>query len=482
MTVKNTKLSNISRCLVAGMFILAVAACDSPEEKAAAHYKSGMEFVDAGNFVKAGIEFRNALQLNETLADGWYGLALVEESEGKWREYAGDILKAIELDPKHVKAQARYGKIMLLSGRLEDALKASDLITELDPDSADTLALKAAVLFRLDDKPGAVAAATAALKADPSNIDAVSVLAAERLEAKQPGEAVAVVDEGLVHRPGNTSLQLIKLRALTAQGDDEGIINVFQELITENPEDRNFRKSLSSFYQARNRIDEAEEVLRDIVAENPNDVDAKLDIVRFIRSTKNDQAASEELEQLIKGYPDEFKYRFALAELSERMGDQEKSQSILQSIIDDANVAEDALVARNRVARRYLTQGDLPQARILVDEVLATDAQNADALVMRAAMQIDEGNIEEAISNLRSSLKQSPNSIRTSLLLAKAHEINGAFELAEDRLAAAYRFSKRAPMVGLTYAQFFVRQSAPDRAEDLLQKMIVRNPKNTDVL
>ncbi|MEH6525465.1 MAG: tetratricopeptide repeat protein [Sneathiella sp.] len=482
MTVKNTKFSNVCRYLAAAIFILVVTACDSPEEKAAAHYKSGMEFVDAGNFVKAGIEFRNALQLNETLANGWYGLALVEESEGNWPKYAGDILKAIELDPKHVKAQARYGKIMLLSGRLEDALKASDLITELDPDSADTLALKAAVLFRLDDKPGAVAAATAALKADPSNIDAVSVLAAERLEAKQPGEAVAVVDEGLVHRPGNTSLQMIKLRALTAQDDDEGIINVFQELIAENPEDRNFRKSLSSFYQARNRIDEAEEVLRDIVVENPDDVDAKLDIVRFTRRTKNDQAASGELEQLIKDFPDEFKFRFALAELSERMGDQEKSESILQSIIDDANVAEDVLVARNRVARTYLTKGDLAQARILVDEVLAADVQNNQALVMRAAMQIDEGNIEDAISNLRSSLKQNPDSVRTSLLLAKAHEINGAFELAEDRLAAAYRFSKRAPVVGLTYAQFFVRQSAPDRAEDLLQKMIVRNPKNTDIL
>jgi tetratricopeptide (TPR) repeat protein len=482
MTTKNSKLSNVCRGLAAGILLLIITSCDSPEEKAAAHYKSGMEFVEAGNFVKAGIEFRNALQLNETFADGWYGLALVEESEGNWQKYAGDILKAIELDPKHVKAQARYGKIMLLSGRLEDALKASDLVMELDPNSADALALKAIVLFKLDDKPGAVSAAKAALEVDPSNIEAVSVLAADRLEAKQPVQAVAVIDEGLVHRPGNTSLQVIKIRALTDLNDEEGIISVFQEIIAENPDDREYRKALSSFYRYKDRLEEAEAVLRDIAVENPDDIDAKIDIVKFIRGTKGDQAASDELESLISEYPNEFRYRFALAELSERMGDEEKAQSILQSIIDDAKVTEDALVARNRVANSYLENGNLEQGRILVDEVLAADPQNAQALVMRAAMQIDEGNIEDAISNLRSSLKQNPNTIRTSLLLARAHEINGAFELAEDRMAAAYRFSKQEPSVGLKYVQFFLRRSEPKRAEDLLAKIIERYPENIEAL
>lgn len=482
MTAYNPKLSNVVKCLVVGAILLIVAACDSPEEKAQSHYNSGMVFVEKSNFVKAGIEFRNALQLKENYADAWYGLALVEENEGNWQKYAGDILKAIELDPKHVRAQSRYGKIMLLSGRLEDALKTSDLVMELDPNNADSLALKAAVLFRLDDKPGAVAAATAALKIDPSNIDAVSVLAAERLDAKEPADAVAVIDEGLVHRPGSAPLQVIKIRALTALDDDDAIIKVFHELIAEDPEKREYRTGLASFFVSKNRFDDAEAVLRGIAADNPEDVDAKIDIVRFIRSTKDSSTAVVELESLIVEYPEEFRYRFALAELWARMGEEGKSQAMLQSIIDNAKVAEDALVARNRVARTYLTKGDLAQARVLVDEVLVVDAQNAQALVMRAAMQIDEGNIEDAISNLRSSLKQNPNSVRTSLLLAKAHEINGAFELAEDRLAAAYRFSKQAPEVGLTYAQFFIRQSASGRAEDLLQKMIARNPKNTDVL
>lgn len=468
--------------LTVGVMLFALVACDSPEEKAQSHYESGMEFVETGDFVKAGIEFRNALQLRETFADGWYGLALVEESEGNWQKYAGDIIKVIELDPKHVKAQSRWGKIMLLSGRLEDALKTSDLVMELDPNSAESQALKAAVLFRLDDKPGAVAAAEAALKIDPSNIDAVTVLAAERLDAKEPADAVTVIDEGLVHRPGSEPLQVIKIRALTVLEDDEEIIKVFEELIADNPDKRTYRTGLAQFYVAKNRPDEAEVVLRGIAAENPEDIDAKLDIVRFVRATKDNQTAVAELEGLVTEFPDEYKYRFALAELLARIGNEDGSQAILQSIIDDAKVAEDALVARNRVARTYLAKGDLAQARILVDEVLAVDAQNAQALVMRAAMQIDEGNIEDAISNLRSSLKQNPNSVRTSLLLAKAHEINGAFELAEDRLAAAYRFSKREPAIGLNYVQFFIRQSELKRAEDLLDKLLNSNPENVDVL
>ncbi|TNE35515.1 MAG: tetratricopeptide repeat protein, partial [Alphaproteobacteria bacterium] len=85
-------------------------------------------------------------------------------------------------------------------------------------------------------------------------------------------------------------------------------------------------------------------------------------------------------------------------------------------------------------------------------------------------------------SNLRSSLKSRPESVRTSLLLARAHEINGSLELAEDRYAAAYRFSKYSPQIGIAYAQFFLRHDELKRANDVLEKILDGSPNNVSAL
>ena len=482
MNIARNRASSPFKWLIVGLMALLLAACDTPEEKAKSHYEAGMAYVSEDNFVKAGIEFRNALQLKENYADAWYGLALVEEKEGNWQKYAGDILKAIELDPKHAAAQTRFGKIMLLSGRLEDALKASDLVMTLAPDASDSHALKAAVLFKLGDKVGAVREAQTAVKADPSNIDAVAVLAAERLEADDPVAAVSLIDEGLRHSVNNTPLQIIKMQALNKQNKNEEITLVFRELIAGNPENTDFRKSLAQHHLRNKQTAEAEAVMREIAAENPDDVTAKIDIVKFVRATKGEGAAEAELEALVKAHPEKYEYQFALAEFAQLTDNNDKAAAILKSIAKDATSTEDSLAARNKLAQMQLSAGKIDEAKILVDEVLAADRQNATALVLNAAMEIDKGNVENAISNLRSSLKQRPESVRASLLLARAHEISGAKELAEDRLATAYRYSKQSPEVGLTYAQFFLRHSDQRRAGELLEKMVEKSPSNIDVL
>jgi Tfp pilus assembly protein PilF len=81
------------------LFSLAIAACSSPEERAQAHYASGMELLQSGDFVRAGLEFRNALDFNEKLAAAWMGLATVEEQKQNWPAVTESLERVTELDP-----------------------------------------------------------------------------------------------------------------------------------------------------------------------------------------------------------------------------------------------------------------------------------------------------------------------------------------------------------------------------------------------
>lgn len=474
--------SAVGSTIALAIILFTLAACDTPEEKAQAHFEAGMAFIEEGNFVKAGIEFRNALQLKESFADGWYGMALVEESEGNWRKYAGDIVKAIELDPRHLQAQIRYAKILLLSGQLEKALEVSDTVNNLAPGTADALALQSAVMFRLGDKEGAIAAAEEALQVDPANIDAVLIIAAEKISTGAPDAALKIIDESLVHNKDNAQLLVVKIRALEQLGQNDEVIRVFRELIANNPTDLAFRKSLVSFYLKYDRKKEAEDEIRSIAAGDPTNTETNLDVVRFVKAVKGDEAAAAELERLIEVYPETVEYRFALATLAESSGDDERAMVILGSIIDRSATAEDEIVARNRLAQLHFERGEFDEALKLAYDVLEMDPTSTDALIVIGAVQIDQGMIDSAISNLRSSMRQQPQSVRASLLLGKAHEISGSLELAEDRYAAAYRFSNQQPKVGIVYAQFFIRHGELQRAERILERLSDANPENAEVL
>src|SRR5689334_20256014 len=118
---------------VAFAFILALAACSTPEQRVEAHYKSGMEFLEKGDFAKAAIEFRSALQINEDHADSWFGLAQVEEHNQAWPRVTGNLKRVIEINPNHVKARVSLGKLMLLGGNVQEALTQVNAAAALEP-------------------------------------------------------------------------------------------------------------------------------------------------------------------------------------------------------------------------------------------------------------------------------------------------------------------------------------------------------------
>ncbi len=468
--------------VVFGVSALILAACDSPEEKAQSHYENGLQLFKEENYVKAGLEFRNALQLNGNLADAWYHLALVEEKDGKLREYAGDLYKTIELDSQHVPAQIRLAKILLFSGRMEEAVQKSELALRLAPENADVWALKGAVLFRQKKNDEAVKAAKKALELEPGHVEASLVVAVEAVTRNEPDLALEVLNTSLKSHADNVPLQLAKMQALQKKGDRAGIEAVFKELIKSNPDQVSYRNNLTRFYLQEGKTDKAEAEIRAIAEENPEDTDAKLNIVRFMRSVGGNESAKAELEKMIAAEPDKYTYQFALSEILLQEGKIEEAKSLLQKVIEKAGLEEDGLSGRNKMAEVVLRQGNRDEARKLVEEVIAQDNRNVVALMIRAAMQIDDGDVENSITDLRSALREQPDSVRATLLLARAHEMTGAVELAEDRFDAAFKMAKGAAGASLQYAQFLNRRTEYERAEEILERALKVSPRNQALL
>ena len=126
------------------------------------------------------------------------------------------------------------------------------------------------MLYKLDNKAGAIEQANAALAKDANNVDALVVLATERLAANDAEKAIEYLDRGLKVNEKNIALQLIKVQAFESLTKTDSAEAVFRRLIALYPETRALRHILAQFYLSHGRQDAAEAEYRAIMAANPD--------------------------------------------------------------------------------------------------------------------------------------------------------------------------------------------------------------------
>ncbi|NTV94213.1 MAG: tetratricopeptide repeat protein [Thiobacillus sp.] len=461
---------------------MGLAACSSPAEKANKFYEKGMELMQKGELDKARIEFRNALQIKDDMTPAWMGLAQIAEKKGNWEDLYGLLNKVVDHDPKNLDAQLKLGRLLLAAGQMDKAMAASEAALALDKNNASVLALHAAVLYKLDNKKGAVDEANAALAKDPNNIDALVVLATERLAAKDAGKAIEYLDLGLKQNEKNLALQLIKVQALESMANLDSAEAIFRKLISFYPDARPIRHILARFYLSHNRKDAAEAEYRAIAAEHPADVDAKLDVVRFVGGVKGPAAAIQELEGLIAKDAGNFKLQFALVGLHQAQNNQKAAEDLLRAIAGKAGDSQDGIKAKGMLAAMLMAKGDRQQAQALVKEVLAKDQRNEQGLLLKAGMDIADRNLDQAIADLRTILRDTPDSPRALLMLAQAHELSGSAELAQEHYLKAFQAGKFAPQFGLPYGQFLLKKGQAARAEEVAEDMLRASPNNVPAM
>jgi tetratricopeptide (TPR) repeat protein len=472
------------RNLAAALLILtclSVTACSSPEERAQAHYDRGMGLLEKKDYARAGVEFKNALQQKDDMVPAWLGLARVEEHNQKWRQVAGILRKVTEFDPKNIDARVRLARLILLGGDFEGALKLANEAEEIDKKNASVHALKAVILFKLNETGAAVTEARTALKLDPENSSALIVLAAYRLSHADPDGALAALNRNPEVHEKDLGVQLFKLKVLEQIGDKAKSEAVLKKLIEHFPKESGFRKLLVQYYLREDRQDDAEETIRAVTNIDPANSDAKLDVVRFLLGVKGPDTARQELTSLIEAGGDVYPYQMALAELDYTRGRVSESLALLKKLGQSEN-ADQALKAKIKLAEQHLDQKNYDAAKAIAAEILSQDARNVGGLRLRASTHIAANNYEEAIADLREALNEQPGSAQLLRLLAIAYERNGAIELADEAFGKATREAANNPTIALEYAAFLQRRGRPERAEDLIMELASRNPRNPRVL
>ena len=455
--------------------------CSDPAERVLGYLDSGKEFYKQENYPKAKVEFKNALQIDNNLADAYYHLALIDEKDQSWKRMFANLNRTIKLDPENNEARLKLAKLFLLSGEVERARAGVDLVLGRMPSNIEAIALNGAIFLKQGDSEAALREADKALAIDSEFFEGIGLKVVAYMNVKDFSKGEAVVNHALVTSPNELSLNLLKLQLHLVSNDDLAIEQDYKTLIKRFPKNLKFSFLLAQFYIIKQRDQDALILLQAVVEKNPDLLGPKIVLVDFLIQ-KDKPQAEKVLKTFIENSADKTDLYFRLANLQFQSNKVESAKQSLAWIIDNNQESKQGLAAKILLVRLALQEKNKELAFTLLAEALTIDAKYYDAMLLQAQMILLDKKYDEGISKLRAVLRDYPRSDKAMVLLARAYLKKESPELAEEYLRKAASINPGNFSAVMPVASLMINVEDYTRAEELLQKALKTNPNHAAAL
>src|SRR5215470_15206006 len=162
-------------CLLLAVAVF-LAGCSNPEKLKVEHVAKGEAYLKDSKFQEASLEFRNAIQIDDKLAAGHWGLARAFEGLERFPEMIDELRKTITLDKDNLDARIKLGNYYLAGSRsradiIAEAERLAKEVIEKDPKSIEGHILMGSVFFAQQQKDKAFEELNKALQIDPNRVE-----------------------------------------------------------------------------------------------------------------------------------------------------------------------------------------------------------------------------------------------------------------------------------------------------------------------
>jgi tetratricopeptide (TPR) repeat protein len=478
VAIPRSTAAPLLRWIACALAAALLSACGGAQSRYASHMARGKEYLAQGRLDKAGIEFRNALQIEPKAADALYFNGQVLERLGNIRGAFGAYQAAIDIQSDLPSARASLASIYLVGGLPKQALAILKPGLAKHPDSAELLVVRAAARSALNDSGGARADAERTLKLDPTNARAVGLLAGMDREMGDFPAAIALVTDAVGRTPSSIELrEVLASLYFDAKRPVDGVRQL-RQLIELKPLELRYRYELAVRLAQGHDTDAAQRALEDAVRAVPDNDQAKLILTDFISSERSPAEAEKTLRGFIARAPDHYGLRLGLGALLERRGATPEALETYEEIVRLERERPAGLAARDRIAQIDASHGHADAALRMIAEVLRDNPRDGDALTLRGTIEAERNDSAGAIADLRAVLRDQPNATAVRSTLARVYLANGQPGLAEESLRAALDAAPRDIAVRIELAEVLAGTQRAEQAVTLLEETVKLAPSD----
>lgn len=371
--------------------VLLIAACTTPEKAKAQHVARGQALLKDKKFQEASLEFRNALQIDDKLAEAHWGLANAYEGLQRYQEAFEEMKQVVALDPNNLDVRVRVGNYYLMGSKqsaagIAEAERLAKEVLQKDSNHIEGHILMGSVLFAQDHKTEAFAELNRAIEIDPKRVESY--------------------------------LSLARFHALT--NDLTTAEAIYQRAISVNGSSALAHYEYGKFLVQIRRLDNAETEFLKAVQSDGNNREARFVLASFYLVNRRFDKAEEAYKALAELDKDKPEGRSVLADFYSSTGRMDEALAIYKEVVAKS---PDYTQAHYRLAEIMLMRGEIDGAKNEIAAILKNDAKDRQAMILRARIEMqggDPNDLKAAVDDLKEVLKQEPNSRPGLFFIAEA--------------------------------------------------------------
>ena len=463
--------------VVLGLTFVAGACSRDPQAAMERHVAAGDRYQEEGKLAEAIIEYRNAVQQQPNAGPARRKLADAYLKANDPAKALPELVRAADLLPDDADLQIKAGSLLLLAGRFDDARGRADKVLARDPKHVPAHVLLANALAGLKDIDAAVAQVEEAITLSPERGATYSQLGVLELSRGKAEAAERAFRKATELDPKSLAAQMALANFFWVTGRAAEAESALKKAIEISPEDPSANRALATFYISTNRAPEAEAYLKK-VAEVTKAPAAVLTLADYYLARGDDTSAVAILDPMTKDPKRSADAQVRLAALDNRRGRRPKAYERLEAVLAAEATNTSALLLKTEL---LLLDQKLDDALVAAKAAVDGHKSSAPAYFMLGRVQAQRRQTDEAIKAYEEVLRLNPRASQAKVALARLHLAQGQSETSVQLSEEAVRTQPQNAQAKLLLVQGLLARGDLKRAEAELDPLIKRYPNSAMV-
>jgi cellulose synthase operon protein C len=371
------------------------------------------------------------------LGDFYFATGNIDKAIAEYGSLYSDHSK----DPQ---VRKNYIQLLILKNRLDEAAKLNNEILKSNAHDIDALVYKGQIQLRKNDTAGAIDSLQNALRNDPNNAVAHYQLGLAYQQQLDAARAESEWREAVRIRPDLTDAQ----RALAAlelqRGDVDGLLATAQQIINAQPysPDGFLLKGVAEI--AGQNYSDAQQDAEQAMQRAPQSPAPYVELGNVQLAQKHHAEAEKFYQQALDKDPSSAEGLSGL--MNTYFAQKEYDKAIAAANVQIAKSPKTSNFYDLLGTALFNGKKDLPGAEAALQKAVDLDKNNTDALEKLGKVQVQEGNVDQAITLYQQSIKDNPREVRFYILTGELYESKQNWDQAKSMYQQALNIQPDHPL------------------------------------